>query len=95
MVQECALPPRAAANKRKLDITMYGYALAATRVREIIWLGKAASRAGNCWPEASKRQWHGPTGSCHRPSKLLHSIMAENAGYEQCVKFMGETTRLL
>ena len=89
VVLERALPPRAAAEKGKLDITTYGYAWTATRARELIWLGKAAIKAGIHWPEAARKQWLGLIGRFHRPGRLLRSIMAEDERFMQCINFLG------
>ena len=77
-VKERSLPQRSAGEKGKLDITTYGYAWTATRVRELMWLGRSAGEAGECWPEAARRQWHGLMGRFRRPGPMLRPMMAED-----------------
>ena len=89
VVLQRTLPPRAAAEKGRLDITTYGYAWTATRVRELIWLGKAALEAGTNWPEASRLQWRGLIGRFQRPGNLLRAIMSEDQRFKQCIVFPG------
>ena len=88
LVQEQSLPQRGAGAKGRLDVITYGYTWTETRVRELIWLGKKASKEGIQWPAAARAQWHGLIGRFMRPGQLLKSIMKEDPTFAECVAFM-------